>query len=67
LTTRLRRFVAFWYDFVVGDDWLVAVGIVAGLALTYALSRTSMPAWWVVPAVVAFLLPMSLWRAIRGR
>jgi hypothetical protein len=67
LTTRLRRFVAFWYDFVVGDDWLVAVGIVAGLALTYALSRTSMPAWWVVPAVVAFLLPISLWRAIRGR
>ena len=29
---RLRAFGAFWYDFVVGDDWRVAVGVVIALA-----------------------------------
>ncbi len=24
-----NRFLAFWYDFIVGDDWVVAVGVVA--------------------------------------
>jgi hypothetical protein len=68
----LRRFGAFWYDFVVGDDWRVAIGVVAALALTYGLSTaTSLPSWWVMPAAVAFLLTLSLRRAIqptrRGR
>jgi hypothetical protein len=61
---KLRAFAAFWYDFVVGDDWLVAVGIVASLAATYAVSRTSIPAWWLLPVAVAVLLGVSLWRAM---
>jgi phage shock protein PspC (stress-responsive transcriptional regulator) len=52
---------------VVGDDWLVAVGVVAGLALTYALSKTAVPAWWLLPLLLAGLLPLSLWRAVRRR
>jgi hypothetical protein len=63
----LRAFAAFCYDFVVGDDWVVAVGIVAGLAATYLLSRAGIAAWWLLPAVIAVLLPASLWRAIRHR
>ena len=64
---RLRAFAAFWYDFVVGDDWLIAVGVVIGLALTYALSRTAVPAWWLLPLALVLLLPLSLWRAVRHR
>jgi hypothetical protein len=62
--TKLRAFAAFWYDFIVGDDWVVAVGIVAALAATYAVSQTSIPAWWLLPVAVAALLALSLWRAI---
>lgn len=62
---RIRAFAAFWYDFVVGDDWLIAVGVVLGLALTYGLSRTSVPAWWLLPLFLVLLLPLSLWRAAR--
>ena len=40
---RIRSFAAFWYDFVIGDDWLVAAGVVISLALTYALSQTAVP------------------------
>ena len=32
LVRRLRSIGAFWYDFVVGDDWRVAVVVVAALA-----------------------------------
>jgi len=60
VTTRLRTFLRFWYDFIVGDDWRVALAVVAALALTYALSATGLPAWPVLPLTVAVLLPLSL-------
>jgi len=62
---KLRAFGAFWYDFVVGDDWRVAAGVVAALALTFGVSRAGAPAWWIVPSAVAVLLPYSLLRATR--
>jgi hypothetical protein len=65
MRTRIRAFAAFWYDFVIGDDWLVAAGVVISLALTYALSQAAVPAWWLVPLSLVLLLPVSLWRATR--
>ena len=66
MMTRLRAFGAFWYDFVIGDDWLVAAGVIAGLAGTYGLHRAGGTAWWLLPLVLAVLLPLSLRRAISG-
>ena len=62
---RLREFGAFWYDFVVGDDWLLALVAVAGLAATYGLAHADLPAWWLLPIAVAAAIPVSLWRAVR--
>ncbi len=31
MTARLRTFAAFWYDFVIGDDWRGAVAVAAAL------------------------------------
>ncbi len=56
---RVRAFLAFWYDFVVGDDWLIAAGVVVALVLTYAVSRTAVPAWWLMPVAVGTLLPSA--------
>jgi hypothetical protein len=67
LAARLRAFAAFWYDFIIGDDWLVAAGVVIGLALTYALSRAAVPAWWLMPVLLVLLVPVSLRRATRKR
>ncbi len=64
--TRVRAFGAFLYDFVIGDDWWVAAGVALALALTYLLAHAaSVGAWWLIPAVLLALLPVSLWRAIR--
>jgi hypothetical protein len=65
VTGRPRAFLQFWYDFVVGDDWRVAVAVIVALALTYAVSTSSIPAWPILPAAVAFILPVTLWRAAR--
>ncbi len=66
MTGRIRAFGAFWYDFVVGDDWVVAVGVVLTLGLTSVLSRHSTATlWWLLPAAVFILLPVSLIRAVR--
>ncbi|HEY5358482.1 MAG TPA: hypothetical protein VIJ82_12535 [Streptosporangiaceae bacterium] len=65
--SRLRAFGAFWYDFVIGDDWVIAVGVVIALLGTYLLSRAGVAAWWLLPVLVAVVLPVSLWRAVRSR
>ena len=63
----ITHFVAFWYDFIVGDDWVVAAGVVAALALSALLARSGIQAWWVMLIAVILLLSISLWRAIRAR
>jgi hypothetical protein len=55
----------FWFDFIVGDDWRVAVGVAAGLALTAVLTNHDLPAWWLLPLTVVVTLGGSLIRATR--
>ncbi|MBA3329857.1 MAG: hypothetical protein H0T39_03110 [Actinobacteria bacterium] len=33
----VRGFGRFWYDFIVGDDWKIAAGVVAALGITAVL------------------------------
>jgi hypothetical protein len=58
----ITGFVPFWYDFIVGDDWTVAAGVVIALAVTAALAHAAMPAWWLMPLAALALLALSLWR-----
>ncbi len=63
---RLKSIGAFWYDFVVGDDWRVAVVVVAALALTAVLVHAvGVNAWWLLPVAIVLLLAGSLWREAR--
>jgi hypothetical protein len=32
----LKSFGAFWYDFIIGDDWKIAVSVVLALAVPLA-------------------------------
>jgi hypothetical protein len=63
----LGRFFAFWYDFIVGDDWRVAVAVVIALVITYAVGTSGAPSWWILPVAVAVMLPVSVWRVARKR
>ncbi len=59
-------FLRFWYDFIVGDDWTVAAGVLVALAVTSLLIHRSVSAWWLMPAAVGVLLFTSLRRAAGG-
>ncbi|MDQ6810361.1 MAG: hypothetical protein M3Z95_00495 [Actinomycetota bacterium] len=53
------------WEFVVGDDWMTAVGVVAALGVTALIASSDAAAWWVMPPAVLALLALSLRRAAR--
>jgi hypothetical protein len=62
--SRVKAFGRFWYDFVVGDDWVIAVVVVLAVTATALLAHlTSFPAWVVMPAAAAGVLAVSIRRA----
>jgi hypothetical protein len=65
--SRIAAFGRFWWDFVVGDDWVVAAGIVLALALTALIADDDVDAWWIMPPAVVGLLALSLRRATGRR
>jgi len=54
------------WDFVVGDDWRVALGVVLALGATALVATSTAAAWWVLPLAVVALLADSLRRAARA-
>jgi hypothetical protein len=62
----LRSFAAFMWDFIVGDDWLLAAGVVAAFGLTAALVAAGVPGYWCAPVVLVGVLTWSVRRATRA-
>jgi hypothetical protein len=63
---RLRAFGRFWWNFVVGDDWRAAAGIVIAIGATAVVAAGGLDAWWLMPLAVAVILALSLRREVRG-
>ena len=61
--SRVRAFGLFWWDFVVGDDWRAAAGVILAIGATAALVAGGVDAWWLMPVAVAAVLWLSLRRA----
>ena len=58
----LVAFFRFWYDFIVGDDWRIAVGVAAGIGLTALVAHRGVAAWWVIVVSVIAVLVGSVRR-----
>jgi hypothetical protein len=63
--TRLRAIALGVWEFVVGDDWVTALGVVVALGVTAIVAGAGAAAWWLMPVCVAGLLVLSLRRAAR--
>ena len=61
----IRSFALFWWDFIVGDDYRVALSVVVLLSATAVLSHNGVAAWWLVPAGVAVTLAVSVFSVAR--
>lgn len=62
LVRWIGGFFYFWYDFIVGDDWRVALAVVAGF---FAVKGVHGHPWWVMPALIAVILSYTLHEATR--
>ena len=62
---RITTLARFLYEFVVGDDATIAVGVIAALAVTAAFPNAGGGAFWIVPVVVVALLGVSVARVAR--
>ena len=61
---HVKAFGRFWYDFVIGDDWVIAVVVVVAVTITALLAHnTSFPAWIVMPCAAVAVLAISILRA----
>jgi hypothetical protein len=61
---RLGALAGVW-EFVVGDDWQTALGIVLALGLTALVAAADVTAWWVMPLAALALLRSSVRRRSR--
>ena len=62
---RLRALADFFYDFVIGDDPIIAAVVAVSLGVTAALAGAGVSAWWPLPLAVVTVLSLSLHRATR--
>jgi hypothetical protein len=62
---HVRAFALFWWDFIVGDDYRLAAGVVAFLAATALLTRAGIQLWWLLPLGVLSMLAVSVFTASR--
>jgi len=65
--THLGNFLRFWYDFIVGDDWVVAAGVVIALAASALLAQRDVNAWWLMPVAVVVMLAARSGGKLGGR
>jgi thiol:disulfide interchange protein len=64
---HVRAFVLFWWDFIVGDDYRIALGVVVLLTATALLSRSGANVWWLLPLGVVTMLAVSVFSVARDR
>lgn len=60
----IRRAALGVWEFVVGDDWRTAAGVVVVLGATAAVAAVGLPAWWLAPIGALATLYHSLRRAL---
>jgi hypothetical protein len=63
----VATFGRFWYDFIIGDDWRLALGVVASITAVYVAAHHGADWWWLLPLAVAGLLTLSVSHATRPR
>ena len=63
--SALRALGLFLYDFVIGEDPMIAAGVVVTLGLTAAFAGTGISVWWMLPVAVVVVLSVSVYRATR--
>ena len=60
-------FGRFWYDFIIGDDPIIALLAVAAVGATALAAHHGLAGWACMVAFVAAALAVTVLRALRSR
>ena len=61
----VKAFGDFWYDFIIGDDWTIAAGIVIAFFGTEWLKGSTGQSWYLLPVATFLLVSNSLWKVTK--
>ena len=67
MTDWIVAFGRFWYQFVIGDDWMAAAGVAVLLAGGYGLVQAGIRSFWLGPVVIVTVTGITLHRALGRR
>jgi hypothetical protein len=56
----VKQFGLFCLDFVVGDDWRLAAGVVTSIGVVFVLAHHGRNLWWLLPVVLVGALALSV-------
>ena len=62
----IKDFCLFWYDFLIGDDLVGFIFVIAALFVTHSLTGGGTNSWWLLPTSVAVIIPINLLRVTRS-
>ena len=63
----IKGFFAFWYTFIIGDDWVGALGVGILIAGTWGLLAAGISAFWFGPVVIIGTGTLLVRRALNRR
>ncbi|MGC4189994.1 MAG: hypothetical protein QM589_02005 [Thermomicrobiales bacterium] len=63
---HVTAFLRFWYDFIVGDDWTIAIGVAAIMTATWGPRKAGLDVWWLYLLAIIALLATTILRVARG-
>jgi uncharacterized membrane protein len=61
----IKDFGYFWYDFLIGDDLIGTLIVLASFEITNLAFHSGTNGWWILPLGVSLLLPINLLRVTR--
>lgn len=68
IVDKLKAFGWFWYDFIIGDDWTIAAGVLLILGITWVLDEAHFGLTWLfLLAATLVLLYVCVRRGIRPK
>ncbi len=61
---RLAALARFLWDFVIGDDWRIALAVLIAIGVTALIGHAG---WFVLPLAVAAVLSYSVFEVARSK